>query len=112
MDKFENALFNLEDLETPYDPIMATNNFLNNIEDEVYKITIETLGMDDYKTHANYLNKISRKSIKVEDLRAHLNLPRRFIQARVKNNTNSNTNHQIKTNNYDGQVKWWLPKEK
>ena len=35
MDKFQNALQDLEDLETPYDPIMVKIHFLNNIEDEV-----------------------------------------------------------------------------
>ena len=38
MDKFENVLQDLEDLETPYDPIMAKINFLNNIEDEAHKL--------------------------------------------------------------------------
>ena len=61
MDKFENALQDLEDLETPYDPIMAKINFLNNIEDEAYKITTATLIMDDNETYANCLNEIRRK---------------------------------------------------
>ena len=61
MDKFENALKDLEDLETPYDPIMAKINFLNNIKDEAYKITKEALGMDDNRTYVSYLNEIRRK---------------------------------------------------
>ena len=73
MDKFENALQNLEDLETPYDPIIAKVNILNNIGDKAYNITTETLSMHDNKTYANSSNEIKRKWIKVEDLRAHLN---------------------------------------
>ena len=58
MDKFENALQDLEDLKTPYDPFMAKINFLSNIEDEAYKITTERLSMGDNKTYVNYLNEI------------------------------------------------------
>ena len=69
MNKFKNVLQDLDDLETPYDPMMAKIDFFNNIEDEAYKVTKETLSMDDSKTYANCLNKIRRKSIKVEEVR-------------------------------------------
>ena len=69
MDKFENALHGIEDLKTPYKPMMAKINLLNNIEDKACKITKEILSMDDFKTHANCLNEIRRKSIKVEEVR-------------------------------------------
>ena len=52
MDKFENDLQDLEDLETPCYPIMAKLNILNNIEDEANKITTEILSMDNNKTYA------------------------------------------------------------
>ena len=60
MDKVENALQDQEDLETPYDSIMAKINFLNNIEDGSHTITKETLSMDNKRTYANCLNEIRR----------------------------------------------------
>ena len=71
----------------------------------------EKLSIDDNRTYANCLNEIKRKSIEVEDLTYHLNCPWRSNQARARNNTNNKTNHQTKTNNNDGQVKIWQPKE-
>ena len=57
MYKFENALQDLEDLETHYDSIMAKIN-LENMEVEAYKITTKMLSMDSNKSYANCLNEI------------------------------------------------------
>ena len=91
-------------------PIMAKNNFENNIKDKVLKIITETSSMGDNKTYAKCLNEIRRKSIEV-DLRAWWNWPRRPNWARARSNINGNPFQQIKTNSNDGQLKIWLPQE-
>ena len=71
IDKFETALQDLEDIQTPYDPIMAKIDLLNNITYEAQKITSKTISMNDNKNYANCLNEIRRQSFEVEDERAH-----------------------------------------
>ena len=89
----------LEDLETPYDPIMYKINFFNNIEDEAYKITIELLSKDDNKIYKYCLNEIRKKFKEVEDLRARLNRPKRSNWAKTRNNTNNYSNQLIAIRN-------------
>ena len=67
--KFENALLDLDNLETPYVPMMAKINFWSKIEDKLYKIIKKTLGLDDYNTYIGILMKSEKKMIKVEEVR-------------------------------------------
>ena len=61
INKFENDLQDLDNMETPYDHIMYMISFLNNIEDKVCKIINKALSMKYSKNYANCLPEISRK---------------------------------------------------
>ena len=70
---------------------MAKINFLNNIQDEDYKIVKESLEMDDRKTYHDCLVEIRRKSINVENERKRNNHQRRGNNSNSSNNSNRNS---------------------
>ena len=90
LEKFESALQDLEEVGKPYDMAMAKINFLNNIQDEDYKIVKESLEMDDSKTYHECLVEIRRKSISVENTR------NRQGNSRKTNNSNSSNSNEKK----------------
>ena len=57
---FEQALQDLEETKHYYDPTMKKIMFLDNIQDEAYKIIVEMLKLNSSKTYDNCIIKIRR----------------------------------------------------
>ena len=86
MEKFEGALQELIDIERPYDHGMAKINFLTNIEDPDYRITKETLEMDDSKSYNDCLIEIRRRSILIDKAKKNVGIRRSNKSKRKSNN--------------------------
>ena len=71
MEKFENALQDLDAMGQPYNMRMAKINFLNNIADDAYSVVKDNLEMNPEKTYHDALVEIRRKSISVESARGN-----------------------------------------
>ena len=95
MEKFENALQELEEMDKPYDSSLAKINFLANIEDDEYVNVKENLEMDDNKGYHEALNEIRRKSIAVEEKRKGMTHTRRSNKTKTKGK-GKNENHSSK----------------
>jgi len=95
MEKFENALQELEEMDKPYDSSLAKINFLANIEDDEYVNVKENLEMDDNKGYHEALNEIRRKSIAVEEKRKGMTRTRRSNKTKTKGK-GKNENHSSK----------------
>jgi hypothetical protein len=63
---FEQALQDLEETKHYYDPTMKKIMFLDNIQDEAYKIIVEMLKLDSSKTYDDCIIEIRRRSVDVE----------------------------------------------
>lgn len=115
MEKFENALQDLEAMGQPYNMRMAKINFLNNIADDAYSVVKDNLEMNPEKTYHDALVEIRRKSISVESARG--NSTRRSNKSNKKqdekkdsnrkaNNSRSSNSSNSKRNNGDSS---WIP---
>ena len=71
MEKFENALQDLDQIGQSYNLKMAKINFLNNITDDAYLVVKDSLEMDSDKSYHDALIEIRRKSISVEANRSN-----------------------------------------
>ena len=61
LEKFQQALLDLDILGQPYSTKLAKVNLLNNIQDDEYKVVVETLRMDDSKSYLDVLQAVRRK---------------------------------------------------
>ena len=85
--------------------MIAKINILNNTEDKAYKLTKNTLSMNDPKTYTSYLNEIRRKSMEIKDVREKYSWVLRISNcSNIRINSNSITNsisNQTKDQKYD-----------
>ena len=99
LEKFQQALLDLDLLGQPYSTKLAKVNLLNNIQDDEYKVVVETLRMDESKSYLDALQAVRRKSTLIE-------------LARKKNNGNRKINNTKKRNNRKkDKPAWFLPPE-
>ena len=66
LERFQQAILDLDSLGQPYNPKMAKINWLNNVMDNEYSIVVETLRMDNDATYHDVLQAIKSKSITVD----------------------------------------------
>ena len=93
LEKFENALQDLESISRPYNVSMAKINFLNNILDDAYVVVKDTLEMDTSKTYYDVLVKKRCKSISVEAKKSRSE--RKLNKSKSNDNNNNSTNIKI-----------------
>jgi len=119
MEKFENALQDLEAMGQPYNMTMAKINFLNNIADDAYAVVKDNLEMNSQKTYHDALVEIRRKSISVESARG--NSTRRSNKSNKKQDenkdsnrraNNSRSNNSGSNNNRSNNNPAWIPYKK
>ena len=108
MEKSQSALQDLKDMKQPYDPKLAKINFLNNIQDEEYKSTIEILKMDNNALYRDALLAIRRKSISVENGKPQA---RQINRLKKQGTTKSSTSHINNTNTKPHNSNW-IPADK
>jgi len=105
MEKFENALQDLDQIGQSYNLKMAKINFLNNITDDAYLVVKDSLEMDSDKSYHDALIEIRRKSISVEANRSN--------NVRRSNKSTKKRNHDKDTRKVNiVHSKDWIPKEK
>ena len=92
VEKFENALLDLQLINQPYNMTMAKIQFLENITDNEYSSTKEFLMMDTSKSYHDCVMAIRRKSIHLSSQKGQIPSTRR-INNTGKSNSNRN-NHR------------------
>ena len=95
-------------MKQPYDPKLLKINFLNNIQDEEYKSTIEILKMDNNATYRDALLTIRRKSISIENGKPQA---RRINRLKKQGSTKASTSHVNNTNTRPNNSNW-IPADK
>ena len=70
LEKYQQAMLDLENVGEPVGNKMAKIHLLNNVADDDYKVTVENLRMDDDRDYLNTLQELRKKSIIVEAGRA------------------------------------------
>ena len=97
LERYQQAVLDLENVGEPCGEKMAKLHLLNNIIDKDYEITVENLRMNDTKTYSDVLQEIRRKSILVESTRR---------------NSNRRANNAKKGDPKDQKDKKWVPPHK
>ena len=105
MEKFEQAMQELNRIGKPYDATMAKINFLSNIQDPEYKIVKETLEMDSTRGYDECVIEIRKKSIVVES-------SRKAGSHRRVNNTQKSKKSSQSNKLKDKLGSFWVPGEK
>lgn len=107
VEKFENALLDLQLINQPYNMTMAKIQFLENITDTEYSSTKEFLMMDASKSYHDCVMAIRRKSIHLSSQKGQIPSTRRVNNAGKSNSnksSNRNDNRSSSNNNNSRQV--------